>query len=154
MNVINRMFVYAICISAMLIQISCSKSGQSISKTEVELKKLSSTWKVSSVTLDDVVESGYDNFQLTFSGASSASLFAYGVTGRPGISPWPAGGTWKFASTDAQVVRNPSTADELQMSYTVTNTQLVLKFVFAGSGYTAGRVSSAQGNWVFTFTKM
>src|SRR5258706_5169879 len=111
MNVINKMFLSAICASIVLVQISCSKS-QNISKQEIELRKLSSSWKAMSVTLDGVSESGYENFQLTFSGATSASVFAYGVTGRPSISPWPSWGTWK-CTNDFQVDRDPSTADEL-----------------------------------------
>ncbi len=152
MNVINKLILSVICISLALVQISCSKS-QSISRQEVELKRLSSTWKASSVTLDGVAESGYENFLLTFSGATSASVFAYGVTERAPISPWQSGGTWKFTN-DFKIDRDPATADELKMSYTVNDAQLVLNFTFAGEGYAAGRVSSAAGNWVFTFSKV
>jgi hypothetical protein len=152
MNVINKLILSAICISLALIQISCSKS-ESVSKQEVELRKLSSTWKATSVTLDGVAESGYENFQVTFSGATSASLFVYGITGRPAISPWPSGGTWKFTS-DFQIDRDPSTADDLKMSYTVKDTQLVLNYSYTGAGYSTGRVSTAAGSWVFTFSKV
>ena len=85
---------------------------------------------------------------------SNSPYHAYGVVGRPLISPWPAGGTWTFGSTvSSQVIRDPGTDDELDITYAVTNTTLEIDFHFTGEGYAAGRVSGADGHWVYTFTK-
>jgi hypothetical protein len=99
------------------------------------------------------VAAEYSDFELTLSGSGSPSVFAYGVAGRPALSPWPAGGTWKFGSgITTDITRDPATIDELQMNYSVTETQLIVSFSFSGEGYNA-RVGSSAGSWVFTFAK-
>src|SRR6187551_3223656 len=134
---------------------SCDNNkSEDPSPIEVQLSNLSGTWKASSVTVDGTdVKSDYAAFELTLSGSANADVFAYGVTGRPKLSPWPAGGTWKFgADLNSDLVRDPGTADELSMDYSITGSQLTIKFIFTGIGYNS-RVSTSEGNWVYTFTK-
>jgi hypothetical protein len=119
---------------------------------QAQLAKLSKTWKVTSVTLDDASQTGYENFILMFSGASSASIYEYTTTGRPLLSPWQANGKWNFVSGSetTEIIRDKGTVDELPITYAVTETTLQLTFQFSGTGY-AGRINSASGKWVMTF---
>ena len=140
-------------IVSLLILQSCG-SDESLSKEEVQLKKLSHTWQLESAEMDDVAEEGFENFELTFAGSAGSAVFTYGVAGRPELSPWPAGGTWTFGpSVTSDLIRDPGTDDELDMSYSVTDATLLVEFDFSGTGYSTGRVKATEGHWVFTFTK-
>lgn len=122
--------------------------GESIE--DQQLAKLSKTWAFSSVQLDGVDQTGYDNFSLTISGTAGNSSFGYSVSGSPTPNPWPASGTWSFGATpETQIVRDPGTADELDLTYSVSATQLQITFNFSGSGYPGGRTSNVNGQWVF-----
>jgi hypothetical protein len=131
---------------------SCGSDDPSPSQKEKQLTKLSDTWVVTSVTLDEGdVTSAYANFELTLSGSANAA--AYGVVGRPALCPWPSGGTWEFGSDmTTDITRDPGTIDELHMNYSVTTTQLIISFSFNGEGYNA-RTNSAAGSWLYTFAK-
>jgi hypothetical protein len=95
----------------------------------------------------------YSDFELTLSGSAGTSVYAYGVVGRPVSSPWPAGGTWSFGSDfKTDILRDPGTIDELEVTYSVTDNQLIIEFSYAGEGYDA-RVASVTGNWTYTFEK-
>ena len=120
-----------------------------------QLNSLSGTWEVTAVTMDNVdVTSAYSSFDLTLSGSTKSDVFAYGATGRPDLSPWPAGGTWSFGTdVKSELVRDPNTVDVLHVDYTVTKTELTIEFMFNGEGYDGSRVNSAAGNWTYTFTK-
>lgn len=138
-----------------LTTLSACKKDKEPSVEAVQLGKLSKTWTLTSAVKDDTEMTGYDNFTLTLSGSTAASTFTYAVSGRPELSPWPAGGAWTFGSTvTSQIVRDGETADELLITYTLTNTTLTLDFNFSGEGYANnGRVNSPEGHWIFTFSK-
>ncbi|MFZ5970996.1 MAG: hypothetical protein ACOYXA_05350 [Bacteroidota bacterium] len=120
---------------------------------EVQLGKLTTTWTISNVTLDNVSKiSDYPQFQLTVTGTVGAPSFGYSTVGRPNVSPWPASGSWKFGTDPATQIVRDSGADELPMTYSVTDTQLQLTFSYSGNGFTA-RTSNVKGTWVFTFTR-
>lgn len=138
----------------LLIAEGCKKkSGPGETIEDIQLGKLSKAWNATSVKLDNVDQDGYDNFVLTISGTAGSSTFGYSATGRPTtLSPWLSGGQWKFgASPETQIIRDPDTGDELDLTYSVTDTQLQLTFTFTGDGY-PGRVSNVKGQWVFTFS--
>jgi hypothetical protein len=123
---------------------------------EVQLEKLSTTWKVGSggdVTLDGVSQkTQYSGFQLILNGTPGASSFGYTTSGRPALSAWPSSGNWNFGSTvTTDVIRDKATDKELPMTYTVTDTQLELTFEYNGPG--EARTSKVTGRWVFTLTK-
>lgn len=120
--------------------------------TDVQLGKLSKTWKITSVTLDGVVKtSEYTAFELAMSGTKGDTEFAYSTSGRPSLSPWKSNGKWEFGTApETQIIRDKGTADELPMTYAVTETTLSISFTFNGAGYTS-RTGVVKGQWVFTF---
>jgi len=119
--------------------------------TDVQLTKLSKTWKLTGVTLDGVSKlSEYSSFQLVLAGTKGADLFTYTTASRPSRSPWPGSGNWTFgADPVTQIIRDPQT-DAVAMTYSVNDHSLQLSFKFTGTGYTA-RISELTGQWVFTF---
>ncbi len=120
--------------------------------TDVQLGKLSKTWKINTVTLDNVDKiADYSAFQLVISGTKGNTSFGYSTSGRPALSPWKSSGSWEFGATpETQVIRDKGTADELAMTYAVTETTLSITFTFNGAGY-AARTGVVKGQWVFTF---
>jgi|JI102314A1RNA_FD_contig_21_14370621_length_888_multi_18_in_0_out_0_2 hypothetical protein len=121
---------------------------------DVQFDKLKKTWKISTVTFDGVSRTGdYTGFQLVLGGTKGTPPFSYNTSARPALSPWKASGTWEFGSAvETQIIRDKGViADELAISYTVTESTLTLTFDFDGEGY-AARTKEVQGPWVFTFT--
>ena len=118
---------------------------------EVQLKALSKSWKVSSVTHNNTIDIAYtSSFILTISGTAGSSSFGYTVSGRPATSPWLGTGSWSFGSTvESQIVRDKGTADELPITYSVSDTNLKLSFDFSGPGYSNSKVENVAGPWVF-----
>jgi hypothetical protein len=132
---------------------SCSKSDSPSTEAKL-LSKLSQTWQLTSAELNDVMQEGFESFELTLSGSAGSAVFAYGVVGRPQVSPWPSGGTWNFGeNSTSQIIRDPGTADELIITYEVSSTQLVIDFQYTGEGFNAAKTASTEGHWVFTFSK-
>jgi hypothetical protein len=133
---------------------ACKKDDKAPSEEAVQLGKLSNTWNLNSVLKDDTEMEGYEDFSLTLSGSTTAATFTYATNGRPVLSPWPSGGTWVFGSNlSSQLIRDNKTADELMMTYTLTDASLVLDFQFTGEGYENTRLNSPEGHWIFTFNK-
>jgi hypothetical protein len=118
--------------------------------TDTQLTKLAKTWKVASVSLDGVDKtSDYSAFQLVFSGTKGNTVFGYSTSSRPSLSPWKASGSWEYGTAvETQMIRDKGTADELPMTYSVTETTLQITFTFNGSGYTS-RTGVVKGQWVF-----
>lgn len=140
--------------------IACGEKNTELDPVEkVQLAKISNTWTISSVTLDNNSRiSDFANFKLTLTGAfndtSPKGPYQYQVTGsRPSNNPWPpAGGTWSFgANASEDLVRHDD--PDLNINYTVTDTQLILAFNYGGDGFVGGRTSQVSGEWVFTFTR-
>ena len=108
----------------------CKKSDDpEPSVEEAQLQKLLGTWKATQVSKDAVAQSGYENFKLTISGTTTQ--VDYLSSGKPAASPWPAAGTLTFGpqpSTD--LVR-----DDVQITYSVTGTQLQITFLYEGAGF-------------------
>lgn len=147
--------VIAILILTSTVLLSACGSDEPTSSQEKQLKKLSATWVVTNVTGDGTdYTDEYRDFELTLSGSSNSSVYAYGVLGRPEISPWPSGGTWVFG-TDVKttITRDSGTSDQLAIAYSVTDSQLTIMFSFSGDGYESSRVNSVSGNWTYTFVK-
>jgi hypothetical protein len=153
MQLKNKIIVLFI-LTAMLLLSACS-SDETMSAQEKQLKKLSATWVVTSASMDGTDYSAeYADFELTLSGSTNSSVYAYGVLGRPEISPWSSGGTWVFGTDVKSTLTRDSGADDAtEIAYSVTDDQLTLSFSFAGEGYHSGRISSVSGNWTYTFSK-
>ncbi|MBZ0247959.1 MAG: hypothetical protein K8H85_18585 [Cyclobacteriaceae bacterium] len=153
MKQIGKLMLLGVVFGILLVSQGCKKdSGPGETVEDIQLRKLSKTWNATSVKLDNVDQTDYDNFALTISGTAGSPTFGYSVTGRPTtLSPWLSSGQWKFgASPETQIVRDPDTGDELNLTYSVTDTQLQITFTFTGDGY-PGRISNVKGQWVFTF---
>ena len=120
--------------------------------TDVQLGKLSKTWKVDAVTRDGVdKKTDYAAFQLILTGTKGNTSFGYTTSGRPSLSPWKSSGSWEFGTApETQIIRDKGTADELPMTYAVTETTLSITFTFNGAGYTS-RTGVVKGQWIFTF---
>ncbi len=121
---------------------------------EVQLEKLAKTWKVTGVTLDGVdKKTDYANFTLTVTGTPTATSYSYTTASRPALSPWKASGSWTFGTDPAtQIIRDADNAtDKLDLTYSVSDTQLQLNFTFNGNGYANSRSEVVKGVWVFTF---
>lgn len=119
--------------------------------TDIQLGKLAKTWKINTVTLDNVDKlSDYTNFTLTLTGTKGNTSFGYSTANRPSLSPWKASGSWEFgASPETQMIRDKGTVDELAMTYSVNETTLSITFTFNGAGYS--RTGVVKGQWVYTF---
>lgn len=120
--------------------------------TDVQFDKLNKTWKINTVSLDGTDKTAdYTGFQLTLSGTKGTPPFNYATSGRPSLSPWPASGKWDFgAAPETQMIRDKGTADELAMTYAVTESTLTISFTFNGTGY-AARTGVVKGAWIYTF---
>jgi hypothetical protein len=131
-----------------------SNDPDPISIEDQQLEKLVATWTASSAILDGTEQPGYkDIFKLTVTGTAGAANYGYTTGGRPSNSPWPSSGIWVFGtSPESQIVRDP-TGDKVDMTYSVSGTELQLTFNFSGVGYPSSRVSNVKGTWVFTFKK-
>lgn len=123
------------------------------SVSDVQLGKLSKTWKINTVTLDGVDKiADYASFQLIMSGTKGNTSFGYSTSGRPPLSPWKSSGSWEFGSApETQIIRDKGTTDELAMTYAVTETTLTISFTFSGKGYTNPRTGVVTGQWIYTF---
>lgn len=152
MKLTAKIFVLLALSAVLLTYSGCDNSKPPApSDEEVQLGKLSNTWKATSVKKDNVDQTGYNNFTLKLEGVVGAASYGYSTTGRPTLSPWLSSGNWTF-DTDplTSIIRDKGTADELKMTYTVTETTLQITFSFSGAGY-AGRVDNVKGTWVMTF---
>jgi len=122
---------------------------------DVQFAKLNKTWKIKKVTFDtetNLRTDDYPGFQLTFSGTKGTYPFDYATSNRPFPSPWKALGKIDFgASPETQLIRDKGVvADELAMTYVVTETTLKIEFTFNRDGYTS-RTKEVKGPWVFEF---
>lgn len=143
-------------IAALLTYSGCGPgSDPAPTEQEVQLEKLKTTWTVTEVKLDNVSKlSDYTNFKLVVDGSITDGALtggSYSTQGRPALSPWPSSGNWVFGTDPVtQITRDPDkTADKLDLTYSVTDTQLQVTFTFAREGY--ARTSNVKGQWVFTF---
>jgi len=129
---------------------SCSSEDE-VSLEDKQLKKLIKSWKAISVTQDDNPVLGYQNLELIL--VRNGSTLTYETSNTPvEYSTWPQSGTWILGDdVVTQMVRDSGTIDELNMTYTVTSTELEIKFQFAGLGYPGGKVSALHGQWVYKF---
>lgn len=122
------------------------------SVSDVQLGKLSKTWKVNTVTKDgDDRTAEYSSFQLVLSGTKGNTSFGYSTSGRTLPNVWKSSGSWEFGSApETQMIRDKGTLDELAMTYIVTETTLKITFNFQKDGYTS-RTGVVKGNWEFNF---
>ncbi len=159
MKILSRFFSLLFVTSLGLAFTGCGGGDDGEDSAEkVELGKLSGTWEVSAVTLDDIEDErteAYKGLDMTISGtyANDGESYQYTFTGKlPKLSVWEQTGNWHFGNvTTAKTMTRD--VDKLSMTYTVTDTQLTISFNYTGEGFNNGRVQLVQGNWKFTYTK-
>jgi hypothetical protein len=162
MKILFKSAIVVMALATLLTYSGCDPGGPGEPTVEeVQLSKLSGTWIVSAaeattdVKLNAVSQkTDYNSFELTLTGTPGAKTFSYTTTGRPAkLNPWPSSGDWRFgANPETTVIRDPDDdTDKLEMTYTVSDTQLEITFTFAGAGYS--RTKQVQGTWVFTMVK-
>lgn len=134
--------------------------GDDETQEEKQLKKLKSSWALESASDGTPRTSEFPNLVLTLEGNYVKNgTYAYSFTGtRPNPSPWPVSGTWKFGTdVPTQILRDPGSANEFLMTYSVTDTKLTLKFTIPDghAGFVGGtsREKKVSGEWTFVFNK-
>ena len=91
--------------------------------------------------------------------SGEGKTYNYRFTGtRPDPSPWPVNGIWKFGNPKStQIIRDPGGVNEIAMTYTVTDTNLIISFTVpdGSAGWPGGtsRIKNVIGDWEFTFEK-
>jgi hypothetical protein len=126
------------------------------SETDTQLEKLNGTWVITSesdVTQDnDPPPFDYTGFKLTIN--ATGTPFNYQTAVRPDLSPWPTSGTFDFGpSISSTLIRHDPDNDDITITYSVTETALVMTFQYDGTGFAGGRSKSVEGEWRFEFTK-
>ena len=142
--------------SVVVFYVSCDGGGDpEKSEIDEQIEKLNGTWDATAVTLDGVAPTSqnYDDLQLVIQGAAGNEQVNYTVSGRPsGSNPWNSGGILEFGT--ANVKTELTREDGIAVSYSVTETTLVVDFNFSGTPYDVGRVANVSGNWHFEFVKV
>ena len=161
MKIASRILSLMILVMVTTFYVGCKKDDDDKkTEEEIQLDKLKGVWTVVSANDGDDRTADFDDpaMVLTLEGNyAEGGTYNYSLTGeRPDPSPWPASGTWKFGTNKStQIVRDPGGVNEIAMTYSVTDTDLIIEFnVPDGSaGWPGGRIGSVTGDWTFTFTK-
>lgn len=162
MKLATRILSLLVMVGLATFYMSCDRNGgEDKSEEEKQLIKLVSNWALQTATEDGQPRTDFTNLVLQISGSFAQNgTYNYSFTGtRPNPSPWPVNGTWKFDPSDvlSTIIRDPGTSSEIEMGYTVTDTQLTISFNVpeGNAGWAGGssRVESVTGDWVFVFTK-
>lgn len=140
--------------------ISCDGGGgENQSEQEKQFNKLKFSWTLTEANDGTDRTDDFANLVLTLQGSfAEGGTFQYSFTGtRPNPSPWPASGTWKFgANPSTQIIRDPESNDELDLTYEQSDKTLVISFNVQDGhpGWAGSRAGSVSGDWTFTFVKV
>ena len=150
---INSSFVIAVIYGMvailLLVQFSgCSKKSDPTPATPtaqeaVQTKLVANTWKMQSVSVDGVDQTGvYKGLTINFTSSS--------FTSTNGGAVWPASGSWSFTSADATAIKRD---DGIQVTVSATDTTLKLTLTWTKTTFGGGRVESVKGQNVFSMVK-
>jgi hypothetical protein len=160
MKLLKRILSLLVIAGLTTFYVSCKKPSDKKTDEELQLGKLTQVWVLSSANDGTNRTTDFPGLKLTLSGSfAQGGTYNYSFTGtRPNPSPWPVSGTWKFGSNVKQdIIRDPGTASEINMTYSVTDTNLTVAFTVANgsTGWAGGtsRTRSVSGDWTFEFTK-
>ncbi len=138
-------FLLASVLMSVTVLSSCGDDDDEPSEADVvKAQLISSTWKVSSVTVDGGNQSSvYAGLNVSFTSSGFTS-----INGEP---VWPSSGTWQFTSDDAEAIRrNDGLIVEI---ISISDSQLKLGLTWDESTIGSGRSASVSGEHVFTFGK-
>lgn len=140
----------ALVFASLVIFMSCGGGGDDPAPDPLiaVAENFATTWTPTSVSDPDGVNqlSAWSNFQLTVSGSESGGTYNTGSTTPDGFTAvWPNSGSWAFGDTSGGAVTRDGS---LNMTSTITATQLTLEFSITG----AGRTNSINGDWTFVFS--
>lgn len=122
--------------------LSCSSCGGDGNDPKPATDQLIGTWKVESITRDDIdMKSYYEDFEITFTKNS------FTTENRPEFSPFYGFGTFNKTSNTIAITQD---GDLLSINYTLTATTLELDFNFSGDGYPNAKV---KGDWEIVLVK-
>ena len=125
----------------MLLSCGGGEPGQSAQDKTTNLL-IAHAWKIKTVTINDTDQSSvFANLSITFTKTAYSSV--------NGKAEWPASGTWSFDGSSAtDIVRN----DGLTMTIeSLSDTSLVISFLWDTTTFGGGRVQGVSGQTVFTF---
>ncbi len=118
---------------------SCD-SSEGEDPQDQQLARLQSTWNVSSVVLDGVTITGFENFTLTI------GTFTY--TSTNGLDVWPDSGTWEFQGQSvSSVIRDDGVVMTWELA---SDNELLISFNFVDPN---GRHSGIGGSYQFSLNK-
>jgi hypothetical protein len=155
MKLVSRILTLLVLATTVVFYSSCGgDDGDPKSETDQQLEKLNGTWIIQADP--DVTQDGgepafnFKDMQLTINASAGSTTFNWTASARPELSPWAAQGTFTFGSP---VTSKLERDDEVMITYSVTDTELIMTFQdFTGAGY-PGRTKSVEGDWHFEFTK-
>jgi len=152
MNKIISLLVSALLLAGLTFYSSCKSddSGPSISTSPqqlvTELLVNGSPWSGSSATGPNGSSNDFDNFSITWTATTYTSS-----GGLAGVWDDTNNGQWTFTSTDENDASTITRADGVEVSITVSETELVLSFTIdGGSGGRTSGVAGLEGNWSIT----
>ncbi|HEY0744976.1 MAG TPA: hypothetical protein VGD40_26105 [Chryseosolibacter sp.] len=135
---------------------SCGKDpSDDRTAEEKQLDQLKSNWALVSANDGSDRTTDFQNVVLSITGTfSQGGTYQYNLAGTlPSPSPWPQQGTWQFGTDPlTQIVRDPDSAIEIDATYTVSATELEIRFLIPDN-WVGGRTQSVSGNWTFKFAK-
>lgn len=148
--------------SLALLFANCGGGGGEANPEKVQFGKLKKTWNIvdAELTMGTTTNrlADFAGFTLTISGDYDPDAgegdfpYQFSVGGsRPDPSPWPATGTWEFASVgpgnSGTLIRGN---DEVGITYTISSEgELTLTFLCAECDFAGSRTSQVQGTWTF-----
>jgi hypothetical protein len=155
MKLVSRILTLLVLAGAAVFYSSCDGGEDDPkSETDQQLEKLNGTWVIQANS--DVTQDGgepafeFEGMELTINAPAGSTTFNWTTTGRPDLSPWAAQGTFQFGEPVATKLKRN---DEVTITYSVTDTELIMSFDdFTGAGY-PGRTKSVEGDWHFEFAK-
>lgn len=159
MKVLTRSLSLLTLASVVLFFANCGgDGGEKTTKEKAQLKKLSKTWNLVSVSLESDTEPDQigSNFKLTIGGSydsdSPEGPYTYAVSDTESPSPWKPSGTWEFVSIGSGDSGTILRDDGVTMTYSInSNGQLTLMFNFDDDeGHPgSGKKMEVSGDWTF-----
>jgi hypothetical protein len=126
----------------------CNDDDNNLTPEQEQVRKLSGSWRATSVLLNDVTVDGYNDFLLTLTGK-----LAYSVSGGPDNLPFPPIGKWKLGADINNQLIIAEGSENIAAVYTLDGENLIIDLNYTGNGFPNARAQGLEGAWTFNFTK-